>query len=141
MKIHCADYPEIIGITSDYKDFLDRSKSIDIVICSLFCHHLNDYELVNLFNYFMQHLKTGFIINDLQRNRFAYYSAWIFPHLLNGSSLAKNDGPISVLRAFKSHEFKYLLNKAGIENFSMQKKWAFRFLIVVKTENNGTMAE
>jgi SAM-dependent methyltransferase len=133
LKIHCVDYPEINGVTADYQDYLDKNELIDIVHCSLFCHHLNDDELLRLFIYFRQHIKTGFVINDLHRNWLAYYSAWFFTRLLNGTELAKNDGPISVLRGFKSGELVYLLNKANIVDYSIRKEWAFRYLIISKT--------
>lgn len=135
LKTHCVNYPEIIGITADYKDYLTRDNFIDIVHCSLFCHHLTDDELLHLFTYFRQYVKIGFIINDLHRHWLAYYSAFFFTRLLNGTKLAKNDGPISVLRGFKSEELIFLLNKANIKNYFLQKEWLFRFLIVGKPEN------
>ena len=138
LKNHCRTYPEITGITADYQEFLDRNTSVDIVHCSLFCHHLNDNELIRLFTYFNEKVSTGFVINDLQRNRMAYYSAWFFTRLLNGTILAKNDGPVSVLRAFKTSELKQLLEKANIKNYIIQKKLLFRFLIVGKTGDYGT---
>jgi SAM-dependent methyltransferase len=140
LKNHCRSYPEITGIAADYQEFLDRNTSIDIVHCSLFCHHLNDDQLIRLFKYFSENVTTGFVINDLQRNRLAYYSAWLFPRLLNGTALAKNDGPVSVLRGFKVSELRQLLSKANIRNYTIQKKRFFRFLIVGKTENYGTIA-
>ena len=102
----------------------------------MFCHHLKDDELLQLFIYFNQYAKTGFIINDLQRHWLAYYSAWVFTRLLNGTELAKNDGPISVLRGFKSGELIYLLNQANIVDYSIQKELMFRLLIVGKTEKH-----
>lgn len=134
---HCRAYPEISGIVSDYQIFLDRDTSIDIVHCSLFCHHLNEDELTKLFIYFREKVTTGFIINDLQRNWMAYYSAWFFTRLLNGTLLAKNDGPVSVLRAFKVNELKHLFKEANIKNYIIQKSRQFRFLIVGKTANYG----
>jgi SAM-dependent methyltransferase len=139
LKIHCTNYSEIIGITTDYQDYLDRDEVIDIVHCSLFCHHLKDDELLRLFVFFRQQVRIGFIINDLQRNWMAYYSAWLFTRLLNGTVLAKNDGPISVLRGFKSGELTLLLHKASIKNYSIQKEWGFRYLIVGKTENDESI--
>jgi hypothetical protein len=100
---------------------------------AMFCHHLKDDELLRLFIYFRQHVKLGFIINDLHRHWLAYYSAWLFTRLLNGTKLAKNDGPVSVLRGFKSGEHTCLLTKANIRNYSIQKEWAFRYLIISKT--------
>lgn len=139
LNIHCAGYPEISGVVADYKNYLNGNEDIDIIHCSLFCHHLNDDELLRLFIYFRQYVKTGFIINDLQRNWLAFYSAWLFPLLLNGTVLAKKDGPVSVLRGFKSGEMTCLLNKAGINNYLIKKEWLFRLLIVGKTEKNDTI--
>lgn len=137
---HCSAYPEINGIASDYQEFLDQSTSVDIVHCSLFCHHLNEKELIRLFTYFGEKVKIGFIVNDLQRNRMAYYSAWFFTRLLNGTILAKNDGPVSVLRGFKVSELISVLEKANIKNYKIQKKRLFRILIVGKTSNYGAIS-
>jgi SAM-dependent methyltransferase len=139
LRNHCSAYPEITGINAYYQHFLDGNTPIDIVHCSLFCHHLNEDELIKLFTYFSEKVTTGFVINDLQRNWLAYYSAWLFTRLLNGTRLAKNDGPISVLRAFKISELKILLEKANIKNYIIQKNRFFRILIVGKTSNYGTI--
>lgn len=139
-KNHCRNYPEISGIIADYHEFLERNSSVDIVHCSLFCHHLNNEELIQLFSYFSKKVTTGFVINDLHRNWLAYYSAWFFTRLLNGTALAKNDGPVSVLRAFKASELRHLLETANIRDYKIQKKRLFRFLVVGKTEKYGTIA-
>lgn len=133
LKTHCSGYPEISGIHADYREYLKENEDIDVVHCSLFCHHLQDDELKHLFIYFRQHLTSGFIINDLHRHWLAYYSAWLLPRLLNGTVLAKNDGPISVLRGFRVPELTGLLHHAGIRNYSIQKEFLFRYLLVSKT--------
>lgn len=140
LEKHCTTYQEITGITSDYQNFLDRNTSIDIVHCSLFCHHLSENELIKLFSYFNKKVKIGFVINDLQRNWMAYYSAWLLTRLLNGTVLAKHDGPLSVLRAFKGSELRHMLEKADIKNYTILKKGLYRFLVVGKTGNHGTKA-
>jgi len=140
LKIHCSKYPEISGIAIDYQDYLNKNEVIDIVHCSFFCHHLNDAQLLNLIVFFRKNVKTGFIINDLQRIWQAYYSVWFFTRLLNGSPLSKHDGPVSVLRGFTTNELELLLKKADVSNYSVQKYWLFRFLVVGKTELNGTTA-
>ena len=127
---YCKDYPDITGVVSDFSEFLKIETDIDIIHCSLFCHHLNDLELMELFKYFKNSVHTGFILNDLQRSKIAYYGVYVITHLLNGSSLSKNDGPISVLRAFKKKELQELLQKAGIFNYSITWKWAFRYLVI-----------
>ena len=133
MNDNCKDYSEISGVVSDYRDFLKNGNTIDIIHCSLFCHHLKDGELAELFSYLKRYAKTGFVINDLHRNWFAYYGVQIITHLFNGSALSKNDGPISILRAFKLKELNTLLQKVQIQNYSINWKWAFRYLIISKT--------
>src|ERR1035438_6025999 len=114
LQLHCADYPEITGVTSDYMDYIEGHEGIDLVHCSLFCHHLKDDELMRLFISFNRHVKTGFILNDLHRSRIAYHIVWLFTRLMNGSVLAKNDGPVSILRGFRSAELINLLKNANI---------------------------
>lgn len=134
LKNHCKDYPEISGVVSDWHDFLTGDNEIDIIHCSLFCHHLNDDDLAVLFNLMQCYAKTGFVINDLRRNWFAYYSVFLLTRLLNGSALSKNDGPISVLRGFKSAELSAIIQHAQIRHFSINRRWAFRYLIIGKTK-------
>ena len=125
----CKEYPEIKGVEADYCDYLSKSPNADIIHCALFCHHLNDNELAELFNYINRNPGTVFIINDLQRNRLSYYLVWILTRVLNASRLAKHDGPLSVLRGFRRKELENFLQNARITNYSINRKWAFRFLI------------
>ena len=128
-----SGYPEITGIAGDYKNYLQTCSDVDIVHCSLFCHHLNDNELHDLFLCLKANTAEGIVINDLHRNPVAYYGVWLITRMLNGSSLAKHDGPVSVIRAFKRGELEKLLYLAGLNDFSIHWKWAFRYLVVVKT--------
>jgi hypothetical protein len=84
--------------------------------------------------------KAGFVINDLQRHWLAYYGVHVITHLLNGSVLAKNDGPVSILRAFKLEELNSLLQNAQAKNYSIKRKWAFRYLIVGISRKYEAMA-
>jgi SAM-dependent methyltransferase len=141
LNIQCNNYPEITGIVSDYKDFLSSNTSIDIVHCSLFCHHLNNNEILGLFGHFNKYIRTGFVINDLQRNWLSYYGAWLLTRLLNGTELAKNDGPVSVLKGFKSNELDGLLKEAKIKEYTIRKTGLFRFLIVGKTAKHESIID
>ena len=126
----CKTYPEIEGVVCTYQDFLEMNMKVDIVHCSLFCHHLKDAEVKQLFIYIREHVREGFVINDLHRHWFAYYSIKFLTRLLNGSLLVKNDAPLSVLRGFKKNELKKLLKEAGINDATVKWNWAFRYLIV-----------
>lgn len=137
MKCYCKDYPEIDGVNNDYRFFLKNDNTVDIIHCSLFCHHLKDDELIELFTCIKQYAKIGFVINDLHRHWFAYYSIKFLTRLLNGSSLVRNDAPLSVLRGFKKIELKKLFEKAEINNCNMKWMWAFRYLIIYRNEEHA----
>jgi 2-polyprenyl-3-methyl-5-hydroxy-6-metoxy-1,4-benzoquinol methylase len=129
MNQHCKDYPEIIGIVDNVTDFFTNNRKPDIVISSLFFHHLSNDELTLLFHQMKSKVKTAIFILDLQRSKVAYWVSWIITRLLNGTKLSKNDGPLSVLRAFSESEWVAMLKKAGISNFTIFKKSFFRYLI------------
>ncbi len=130
LKRNCMGFPEISGIVMDYGEYLMNSPPTDIFMCNLFCHHLDNNSLLELFKALRKKARVGFVINDLQRSKISYYSVWFLTRLLNGSELAKNDGPVSVNKGFLREELEQLLVQSGHAYFSIQKKWAFRYLVV-----------
>ncbi len=124
-------FPEIRGFAGDYRDFINRSP-VDIFHCALFCHHLDDREIVELFGLMTKVASVGFVINDLKRSRLAYYGVKMFTTLLNGSSLSKHDGPVSVLRGFKKKELERMLKQADVTQYLILRRTLFRYLIVGK---------
>ena len=119
-------------ITSDYREvILDKDKP-DIIFSSLFCHHFTEEELIFMLQWMATNTSTGFFINDLHRHLFAYYNIKWITKIFSGSYLVKNDAPLSVARGFKKDEWVGIFKAAGITNFSIEWKWAFRYLIVYK---------
>lgn len=118
-------------ITADYK-IVQFNTSPDIIFSSLFCHHFTENELVNQLQWMQSNARVGFFINDLHRHPLAYYSIKWLTALFSKSYLVKNDAPLSVARGLTRKEWIQLLKKAGIAHYSIQWKWAFRWLIVVK---------
>lgn len=116
-------------IISDYREINFREQRPDIIFSSLFCHHFTDEELVEMLHWMKQNSALGFIINDLQRHPLAYNFIKGATRLFSKSYLVKNDAPLSVLRGFKKKEWQKIFKKAGIDNYSIEWKWAFRFLI------------
>lgn len=107
-----------------------EKEEYDITICSLFCHHFTDEELLILFRQIKKQTKSVFIINDLHRHWFAYYSIKYITKILNGSYLVQNDAPLSVLRAFTRTELEKLLLQTNIKNHDLRWFWAFRYQVI-----------
>lgn len=122
-------HPEISFIRNDYRLALEEFK-VDIVHSALFCHHLEDGEIIDLIRFCLDK-KVILVINDLERNPFAYYAIKWITKLFSTSYLVKNDAPLSVLRGFKKKEWKFLIQRAGAVHFSVKNKWAFRHLIII----------
>jgi 2-polyprenyl-3-methyl-5-hydroxy-6-metoxy-1,4-benzoquinol methylase len=128
----CKDYTEISFIESDYRITENYPQSIDIAITSLFCHHLTNEQNTELWQWMGKHAGIGFLINDLHRNPFAYYSIKWITALFSNSYLVKNDAALSVLRGFSKNELVSLSAKAGLKTIEIKWKWAFRWLIIYK---------
>jgi hypothetical protein len=82
-----------------------------------------------MLNWMCTNAGLGFFINDLHRHFLAYYSIKILTGLFSKSYLVKNDAPLSVQRGFIKKEWEDLMHKSAIDNYSIQWKWAFRWLI------------
>ncbi len=124
-----SNFPEITGYAGDYRNFI-TSAQVDVFHCGLFCHHLNDEDLLELLEHMNRKASVGFVINDLRRNPLAYYGAKAFTAVFRGSPLSRHDGPVSVLRGFKKEELKTFLKNAGINHHRIYKRPFFRFLVV-----------
>ena len=106
-------------------------QQFDVILCSLFCHHFTDKQLVEMFSNFRKQSKI-LIINDLHRHWFAYYSIYWLTRLLGGSYLVRHDAPLSVWRAFRRTELESLLKEAGYQEFTVKWFWAFRYQVIAK---------
>ncbi len=127
---NCRDFPEIsFKALNIFSEEFQRIK-FDIIHSSLFTHHFTDSELVSLFSRFKQQARLGIIVNDLHRHWFAYYAIKIITYLFSKSKMVRNDAAISVARSFKKSELHRILTSAGIESFSLNWKWAFRWKMV-----------
>lgn len=108
-----------------------RNKKFDVVLATLFLHHFSNEKLVDILRSLHQQVQIGIVINDLHRHPLAYYSIKWLTRLFSRSSMVKFDAPLSVLRGFTRSELIQLLNEAGITNFRLAWKWAFRWQIII----------
>lgn len=129
----CADLPGKVFINSDYRLVkFEKNEKPSIIFNSLFCHHFTNEQLVEMLAWMKSNASIGFFINDLQRHPVAYYSIKWLTGLFSRSYLVKHDAPVSVIRGFSRKEWSQLLKLAGISNYTIQWRWAFRFLITVR---------
>lgn len=126
----CQKLAHVSLLCDDFRNVFLQQAKIDIVHASLFCHHFSEAEIID----FIRLCKVNgaiFIINDLERNPIAYYAIKWLTYFFSKSPLVKHDAPLSVWRGFKKKEWKAMLAEAGVKNFSIKNKWAFRHQIII----------
>ena len=126
------DYPELsfekIDIFSD--EF--KKQTYDVVLCTLFLHHFKSEELISFLKPTVQKATIGAVVNDLHRHRLAYYLFKLIGLFIK-NKMVREDGLTSVLRAFKRKELEAILTQVQVP-FSIQWKWAFRYLWILKKD-------
>jgi 2-polyprenyl-3-methyl-5-hydroxy-6-metoxy-1,4-benzoquinol methylase len=127
---NCKQYSQIKFVCDDFRNIFLQAEKPDIVHASLFCHHFTENEIVESIHLCAAN-KAIFIINDLERNPIAHYSIKLLTKLFSKSDLVKNDAPLSVLRGFKKVEWASILKQAGVKNYILKNKWAFRHLVII----------
>ena len=119
LKQICIDYSiennnsEIKFICDDYRNVMNHIPKVHVMHACLFCHHLNEQEITVLIEFCIVN-KITLIINDLERNAFAYYAIKVLTTIFSKSYLVKNDAPLSVLRGFKLREWKSILKQSEV---------------------------
>lgn len=103
----------------------------DIVCLNSVCHHFSDEQLIKLLKHLKKQTHIAIIINDLQRHWLSFYTIKILSRLFNFSALARNDAPLSIMRAFRRQELIQLLAKANITSYELRWAWAFRWKLLI----------
>lgn len=106
-------------------------RSVDIVICTLFLHHLEDHAVVNALADFARAARMAVVAVDLQRHvlarQFLPATRWLF----RWNFITLHDGPISVDAAFTKAELQRLAPHARVESHA---PW-FRLSLVIDASN------
>ena len=106
--------------------------SCDILISTLTMHHFED-DLIDIFlKKFVDLASIGVVINDLHRSKLSYFLFKVFGLFFLRTTVAKNDGLVSIRRGFKRPELLNLAKKIPNVTHHIQWKWAFRYVWVMK---------
>ena len=124
------EYTEIyfkkINVLSE--DF--KKQSYDIVLCTLFLHHFKNAEIISLLKTITNKATIGVVVNDLHRHKLAYYLFKLIGFFIK-NKMVKQDGLTSILKAFKRKDLENISKEIKV-HFSIQWKWAFRYLWILK---------
>lgn len=127
---NCREYENISFEVEDIFSDSFKEREFDIILCTLFTHHFSSPSLVDIFKQFKKQSTFGVVINDLHRHPLAYHSIKLLVDNFSKSEMVKNDGPLSVLRAFKRDDLLQIMEQAELQKYSLKWMWAFRWQLV-----------
>lgn len=103
--------------------------SYDVLLCSLFLHHLGDEEAVRLLGRMARAARRLVLVNDLRRGVGGLLMAHLGTRLLTASAVVHTDGPRSVAAAFTCAEVGELARRAGLAGAVVRRRWPCRLLL------------
>ncbi len=104
--------------------------SQDVVLSSLFTHHLSDAQAVDFLVWMERSAARGWFINDLHRHVLAYEGFRMMSAVAGWHPMVQHDGAISVARSFRRHDWETLLRRAGLAGVA-QVRWHMPFRLCV----------
>lgn len=126
-----VNYPNIKYRVMDvFSSELDKLE-FDIVLCSLFLHHLKDDQISELLKKISEKAKAGVVINDLKRSRLSFELFKIVSTLFVRTRTAKIDGLISIARGFRKKELKAFSKQIEAKH-RIRWWWAFRYQWIIQ---------
>jgi 2-polyprenyl-3-methyl-5-hydroxy-6-metoxy-1,4-benzoquinol methylase len=103
--------------------------AFDVVLSSLFLHHLGDEEAETLLRRMRDAARHLVVVSDLRRTHLGYLFAWVGCRLLSRSRVFHVDGARSVEAAFTMDEARHLAGRAGLTGAHIVMRWPQRFLL------------
>jgi len=94
---------------------LKCSHPVDLIVSSLFTHHLTEDELVRFITWMESTAQIGWFINDLSRASIPYGLFKAFAKVANLHPFVQHDGPISIARAFIPDDWRRMCAAAGLD--------------------------
>jgi len=110
-------------ITADLFD-LDPAERFDVVVCSLFTHHLFGPVLVDFLRWIDARAARGWLISDLHRHPVPWAFVWAGVRLLRMDPMVVHDSTVSIARGFRREDWEEALGEAGV---AAEIRWAFPF--------------
>ncbi len=109
---------------------LDRKP--DFIITSQFAHHLTDEQIVTFLGWLQANAAKGWFISDLHRHAIPYYGFPLLARIAFWHRFVREDGQISIARAFTRPEWISLLHQAKLTDQTFVA-WHIPFRLCVGT--------
>ena len=121
---------EINYVTADLFDWVPEGP-VDLVISSLFAHHLDDASLARFLSWMETTARCGWFVNDLHRHVLPWQVFSLWSRLAGWHRFVQHDGPISITCSFTVTDWRRLLGAAGIPVGMAKIAWRMPFRMCV----------
>jgi len=116
-----------------------KTDAVDVVVSSLTLHHFDDDAAVAAMAEMVRVARRRVIVTDLERHPLNYAGARVLASTLwRRDPYSRNDGPLSVLRAFTREELVRIGRSAGLARVQVFRHFPYRLALVGWT-SNGSM--
>ncbi len=112
--------------TGDVFDLPDDQPA-DLILSSLFTHHLADDDLIRFLRWMTARARIGWFVNDLHRHALPYHFIRAVMRLVPANRMVRHDAPVSVARAFTREDWHRLIATAGLDPARITVDWYFPF--------------
>jgi SAM-dependent methyltransferase len=117
-------------VTADAFAF-EPPQGIDVVVSSLFTHHLSDPLVARFLGWMEAKARLGWFVNDLHRHPLPYHFFRHLAKLAGFHRFVQHDGPVSIARAFATSDWHRLLSQAEIPRAAVEIEWMVPFRLTV----------
>jgi ubiquinone/menaquinone biosynthesis C-methylase UbiE len=125
-------FPEINLVRADALCLPFQEGQVDYIISSLFLHHFSPDRLVVLLRDSYRIAARGLIMSDLARGWLPYLGFKLAQPLMARSYLTRQDGAVSIRRAYTPGELNQIAQAAGLHDSRVYSHFPGRMTLVVE---------
>ncbi len=129
MASESRGFAEIRAVRGDALRLPFREGAFDYCLCSLFTHHFRDDGVVSVLKEMARVARRGVFVIDLHRHRVAYLFYTTVARLFLRNRLVREDGALSILRAFRPAELLGLGERAGLSDARVERRFPYRLVL------------
>lgn len=101
----------------------------DVIMCSLFLHHLERSDAVKLLRCMAQATRRLIMVSDLRRCGYGLALAYVASRVLTRCDVVHIDAVKSVRAAFTQKELAHMAAEVGLEQAKIARRWPARMLL------------
>ena len=95
-------------------DAFSYTEPADVILSSLFTHHLSEPDIVRFLAWMDSVARRGWFINDLVREKTPLQLFTVLSRLARWHRFVRHDGPVSFRRSFREADWQRMLSAVGI---------------------------